>query len=147
LTNRQNREYTAGREVLNRMIRSILIVDDSGVSRKVVQLCLEYSGLKGREFVHAANGALALEILAKRSVDLLVSDLSMPVMDGPALIAAAAKLPGTAGMAIIVATSLASGSWEAELMRQGVRAVVRKPLGNDSFTAALARIESARSMP
>ena len=126
------------------MIRSILIVDDSSVSRKVVQLCLEYSGLKGREFIHAANGALALEILGKRSVDLLVTDLSMPVMDGPALIAAAAKLAGTSAMAIIVATSLASGSWEVELTRKGVRAVVRKPLNNDSFTAAVARIESAR---
>jgi CheY-like chemotaxis protein len=129
------------------MIRSILIVDDSSVSRKVVQLCLEYSGLKGREFIHAANGALALDILGKRSVDLLVTDLSMPVMNGPALIAAAARLPGAAAMAIIVATSLASGSWEVELARQGVRAVVRKPLGNDSFTAAVARIDSAGSMP
>jgi hypothetical protein len=50
-------------------------------------------------------------------------------------------------MAIIVATSLASGSWEAELTRLGVSAVVRKPLGNDSFTAAVARIENARSAP
>ncbi len=129
------------------MIRSILIVDDSGVSRKVVQLCLEYSGLKGREFIHAANGALALDILGRRSVDLLVTDLSMPVMDGPALIAAAARLPGAAAMAVIVATSLASGSWEIELARQGVHAVVRKPLNNDSFTASVARIESAGSMP
>jgi CheY-like chemotaxis protein len=129
------------------MIRSILIVDDSGVSRKVVQLCLEYSGLKGREFIHAANGALALDILGRRSVDLLVTDLSMPVMDGPALIAAAARLPGAKAMAIIVATSLASGSWEVELARQGVRAVVRKPLSNDSFTAAVARIDSTRSVP
>jgi CheY-like chemotaxis protein len=129
------------------MIRSILIVDDSGVSRKVVQLCLEYSGLKGREFIHAANGALALDILGKRSVDLLVTDLSMPVLDGPALITAAARLPGASAMAIIVATSLASGSWEVELTRKGVRAVVRKPLNNDSFTAAVARIESAGSLP
>jgi CheY-like chemotaxis protein len=129
------------------MIRSILIVDDSGVSRKVVQHCLEYSGLKGREFIHAANGALALEILGKRSIDLLVTDLSMPVMDGPALIAAASRLLGTSSMAIIVATSLASGSWEVELARQGVRAVVRKPLANDSFTAAVARIESVRNVP
>jgi CheY-like chemotaxis protein len=129
------------------MIRSILIVDDSGVSRKVVQLCLEYSGLKGREFIHAANGAIALDILGKRSVDLLITDLSMPVMDGPALIAAAATLPGAAAMAIIVATSLASGSWEVELARKGVRAVVRKPLNNDSFTAAVARIESAGRLP
>ncbi len=129
------------------MIRSILIVDDSGVSRKVVQLCLEYSGLKGREFIHAANGLLALEILGKRSFDLMVTDLSMPVMDGPALIAAATKLPGANGMAIIVATSLASGSWEVELSRQGVTAMVRKPLNNVSFTAAVARIDSTRSAP
>lgn len=127
------------------MINSILIVDDSGVSRKVVQHCLEYSGLTGREFLHAANGALAIEIIAKRVVDLMVTDLSMPVMDGPALVSAVTKLPNAKSMRIIVATSLASGAWEAELRSKGVTAVVRKPLGNDSFTAVLAKIESGRS--
>ena len=129
------------------MIRSILIVDDSGVSRRVVQHCLEYSGLKGREFVQAANGALALEIIKQRAVDLLVTDLSMPVMDGPALVEAVAKLPNAKDMKIIVATSLASWAWEVDLTRKGVTAVVRKPLGNDSFTAVLAKIESGRTTP
>jgi two-component system, chemotaxis family, chemotaxis protein CheY len=127
------------------MITSVLIVDDSGVSRKVVQHCLEYSGLKGREFLYAANGALALDILSKRTVDLMITDLSMPVMDGPALVTALTKMPSARGMIIIVATSLASGPWEVELRSKGVSAVVRKPLNNDSFTATLAKLESGQT--
>jgi CheY-like chemotaxis protein len=129
------------------MIRRILIVDDSGISRKVVQHCLEYSGLKGREFLHADNGISALAVLDTQPIDLLVTDLSMPVMDGHQLLRVMSSRPELAGVKVIVSTSLASGAWEAELKRFRVGAVVRKPLTQDSFSAVLSRFESIPGGP
>ena len=57
----------------------ILIVDDDGDLRTLLGLCFLR---RGHSIVVASNGAAALECLAAHAPDLLVTDLSMPVMDG-----------------------------------------------------------------
>ena len=57
----------------------ILIVDDDGALRTLYGLCFLR---RGHSIVVASNGAAALECLTVHAPDLLVTDLSMPVMDG-----------------------------------------------------------------
>ncbi len=62
---------------------NILLVDDEAQIRDVFRLVLETNGY----YVHeAANGKDALEVLHKGSIDLVITDLNMPIMDGLALI-------------------------------------------------------------
>lgn len=57
----------------------ILVVDDDPTTRKVLSLYLK---AKGHEVVTAENGLDALEKLGTQNVNLIMSDVNMPYMDG-----------------------------------------------------------------
>jgi len=63
---------------------TILVVDDDAVDQEQARRCLQ--ALDDTEVLLAGDGATALEILARQSVDLVVSDLRMPGMDGIELV-------------------------------------------------------------
>src|SRR5260370_21748780 len=57
----------------------ILLVDDSRVVRDVIKVQLMGSGI---EFIEATDGDQALRLLRHETVDLIISDIQMPTMDG-----------------------------------------------------------------
>ena len=65
------------------MSKRVMTVDDSATVRQVLQMTLEGAGY---EVLQAVDGVDALRKLAKESVDMLVTDLNMPNMDGLELI-------------------------------------------------------------
>ncbi len=68
----------------------VLVVDDEDLVREILAECLEQAGF---DVLVAATGAAALDLLAAgEAVDILVTDLSMPNMDGLAVIRAAQEL-------------------------------------------------------
>jgi two-component system chemotaxis response regulator CheY len=60
----------------------VLIVDDSSVMRKIVERALRQAGLDLGEVLEASNGAEGLAEARKGSLDMILSDINMPVMDG-----------------------------------------------------------------
>lgn len=58
----------------------ILIVDDNAFNREILELFLQAAGW--RNLAHAENGRDALSKLATFQPDLVLLDLSMPIMDG-----------------------------------------------------------------
>ena len=62
----------------------ILLVDDDAHIIRVMSIWLERNGY---ELVSANNGAQALEIIHGGGIDLVVSDMTMPVMDGATMVA------------------------------------------------------------
>ena len=62
--------------------KRVLIVDDSSVMRKIVERTLRQAGLELGEVLEANNGAEGLAILQEKSVDLILTDINMPTMDG-----------------------------------------------------------------
>jgi len=77
----------------------ILIVDDEPDLRGIVRLILE---LAGHEVVEAHHGAAALQRLAEQRVDLLITDVMMPVMSGSELIDRLRADPEHAKLPILV---------------------------------------------
>ena len=64
----------------------ILVVDDSGTMRKIVIKSVKQAGFEGCEFLEAADGVAALEVLSKETADLILMDINMPRMDGIQLV-------------------------------------------------------------
>ena len=59
-----------------------LIVDDSSVMRKIVERSLRQAGVDLVQVMEAGDGAEALGIVKEGTVDLILCDINMPVMDG-----------------------------------------------------------------
>jgi len=61
---------------------NVLIVDDSRSMRAVIKKTISMSGFKMDECLEAENGREALDVLAKDWVDMIISDINMPEMNG-----------------------------------------------------------------
>jgi two-component system chemotaxis response regulator CheY len=84
------------------MGKRIMTVDDSATVRQVLQTALTSAGY---EVVAAKDGEDALEKLDADKVDMLVTDLDMPRMDGISLIQAIRQRPGNRFLPIIMLTT------------------------------------------
>ena len=65
------------------MSKSALIVDDSATMRSMIKACVEAIGF---QTITAQDGEKALKILGERVVDIIITDINMPNMDGIELI-------------------------------------------------------------
>ena len=105
--------------------RSILVVDDEDFFLRSV---VEGIGaeLPGVELFTANDGAQALAVLERQVIDLVVTDVAMPVMDGMEFVAAMVS----AGMRIpvIMVTAFGNRNVELEARRHGVISVIDKPI-------------------
>ena len=106
------------------MAKTILIVDDSVSFRQVVSLALSGAGY---DVIQACDGKDALSKLDGRKLNLIVSDVNMPVMDGLSFVRAAKQLPAYKFTPIIMRTTEAGEDKKAEGKAAGVRAWVVKP--------------------
>ena len=106
------------------MAKTILIVDDSASFRQVVSLALSGAGY---DVIQACAGKDALGKLDGRKLNLIVSDVNMPVMDGLSFVRAAKQLPAYKFTPIIMLTTEAGEDKKAEGKAAGVRAWVVKP--------------------
>lgn len=118
--------------------RTVLIVDDSPTSRMIIQRCVEMSGFAVDRFADAENGIDALTALAEfGDVDLIVSDINMPKMDGQTFVRLIKNKGETAGIPVVITSSIADGAIEAEMNRLGITAVIKKPVSPEKIAKAL----------
>lgn len=109
------------------MALEMLIVDDSPVTRRMVRRALGLCGLEMGEVHEAADGAAALEHLTRHSVDLVLADVNMPVMNGIEMVERMARDPRLAAIpVVIVATPLSDANIE-RLLDSGARGYLAKP--------------------
>lgn len=103
-------------------MQQILLVEDDVDLREALEATLE---LEGWSYLSAANGQEALKLLEKNQVSLVVSDVSMPVMDGYQLLA---EVTGNyPGVPLVLMTAFGSVSQAVEAMRQGAVDYLVKP--------------------
>ena len=106
------------------MSKAVMVVDDSGATRKFVTYALRAKGLT----VHTAQDGLdALEQLAQTPVDLVITDLNMPNLDGFGLVRALREDRTYATLPVIILSSLSSEQEKARGRRLGATAYLVKP--------------------
>lgn len=108
--------------------KKILVVDDSATSRMIVRRCLEMAGFSDAVILEAGDGALALDLLATTPVDLIVTDLRMPRMDGNTLIRKLISNRATTDIPVVVVSSVADDSEADTSYSDNVLASIKKPI-------------------
>lgn len=110
---------------------SALIVDDSSVMRKIVERSLRQAGIVLGQVLEAGNGAEALQVLASSKVDLILSDINMPVMDGLELVRQLHAMGQTQHTPVVMITTEGSESHVVQALSYGARGYIRKPFTPD----------------
>lgn len=106
------------------MNQTILVVDDSSTVRKFVSVSLSMQGFR---VVTAEDGMDALEKLPKEPIDLIITDLNMPNMDGMELIRTLRSNSTYHELPIIILTSLKEGNLRDESQALGIHSYLNKP--------------------
>jgi two-component system chemotaxis response regulator CheY len=108
-----------------------LIVDDSSVMRKIVERSLRQAGINLVKVHEAGNGAEASVILDSTPVDLILSDINMPVMDGLEFVKQVHGREALRHVPIVMITTEGSESHVVQALSCGARGYIRKPFTPD----------------
>jgi two-component system chemotaxis response regulator CheY len=119
------------------MSTNVLIVDDSPVIRKILQRVLRQTEMPLGSLYEAGDGVQALEALKNNSVDLVLSDINMPNMDGLQLLAQIRANPQWQGLRVLVITSEADQAKLLDAVGLGAAGYVRKPFTADEIKEKL----------
>jgi chemosensory pili system protein ChpA (sensor histidine kinase/response regulator) len=118
----------------------VVLVDDSISVRKFVGRMLEKAGYRVKL---AADGLEALEIVTQTRCDLVVTDLEMPRTNGYELLSHLRQDAQTRSIPVMVVTSRAGAKHRDRAMKEGAMAFLTKPVQEDQFIAAVARLIGA----
>ena len=115
------------------MGRTILIVEDYEDARLFMKFLLEGFGY---EVIEAADGSEAVESVKAHVPDLVLMDISMPVMDGIAATRAIRKFVDGGDVPIIAVTAYGK-ELRKRVLAAGCNAFIEKPIDFDSFETVL----------
>ena len=118
-------------------MRRILIVDDSVSMRQMVSFTLRQGGF---DVVEAEHGKDALEKLKATTVDLVITDLNMPLMDGITLIRNLRSQPAMKSKPILMLTTESQGTKKEEGKASGATGWIVKPFDADKLLKTLAMV-------
>ena len=119
------------------MGKMVLVVDDCRTTKKIVSLYLNNAGLKT---ISAGNGVEAIEKLVTSEVDIIISDLNMPQMDGTGLIEWVRNNPSYRDIPIVILTTENDNIRKSELLNKGATAFLTKPITKENLIAEVTRI-------
>jgi CheY-like chemotaxis protein/HPt (histidine-containing phosphotransfer) domain-containing protein len=121
--------------------RTVLLVEDNATNRRVAELFLERAGCG---VVAASNGEEALEILRGRTVDLVLMDVQMPVMDGlEATRRIRREIPLGGRLPVVGLTASALRDQVEACRAAGMDDVISKPLDRERLEAVIERYAPA----
>ena len=115
----------------------ILIVDDSATSRMIIKRCFKIAGYTNSRYDEAEDGIKAVSFLHGHKVDLILSDIRMPKMDGNTFIKKLKMREDTKNIPIVVISSMGNDITASQLYNAGVKAVIRKPISPEKVLNAL----------
>jgi len=104
-----------------------LIVDDSSVMRKIVERALRQAGLDQLVVHEAGSGAEGIEVLKAMPVDLILSDINMPIMDGLEFLRQIRAQNLAQGVPVVMITTESSEEHVKQAIQSGSQGYIRKP--------------------
>jgi two-component system chemotaxis response regulator CheY len=105
----------------------VLIVDDSSVMRKIVERALRQAELELDTVFEATNGAEGLDLLETNQVQLILSDINMPSMDGLEFLRQLRARNLGARVPVVMITTESSEEHVKQAIQAGAQGYIRKP--------------------
>ena len=104
-----------------------LIVDDSSVMRTIVERALRQAGLSLAVVHEACSGTEGLDLLKAKQVDLILSDINMPSMDGLEFLRQLRAQDLAPGVPVVMITTESSEEHVKQAILAGAQGYIRKP--------------------
>jgi two-component system cell cycle response regulator DivK len=103
----------------------IMVVDDNETNREMLSLFLACSGYV---VIEACNGVEAVKLATTAIPDLIIMDLSMPVMDGYGAVRLLRKVPEVCAIPIVACTAHDTSTHRDQAMKVGFNEFLTKPI-------------------
>ncbi len=116
---------------------SILAVDDSASMRQMVSFTLKGAGY---EVIEAADGVEALNIARDKPVNLVITDVNMPNMDGISLIRELRNLPSYKFTPLLMLTTESSAEKKQQGKAAGATGWIVKPFNPDQLLGTVKKV-------
>ncbi|HEX7173899.1 MAG TPA: response regulator [Pyrinomonadaceae bacterium] len=104
---------------------TVMVVDDSDDIREIICVRLRRMGYR---VVEAANGEEAVKLTTRTHPDLILMDLSMPVMDGYEATRRIKAMPGCGGIPVVAVSAFCDSRSRHEALEAGCVEYVSKPV-------------------
>ena len=119
------------------MARMIMTVDDSTSMRQMVKATLLSAGY---DVVEASDGQEALEYARENPVDLVITDVNMPRMDGITLVSELRLLPSYRLTPVLLLTTESTMEKKMEGKKAGATGWIVKPFSPEQLLSTIARV-------
>ncbi len=122
------------------MGKRVLIIDDSNTMRKIVTRSLRQAGLDCDAILEAADGAEALALLENEKVDIILSDINMPNMDGIEFLRIKGTIDNIKAIPVVMITTEAGADILTETRALGSVGNIKKPFTPDQVSEVLGHL-------
>jgi two-component system chemotaxis response regulator CheY len=112
-----------------------LVVEDSPTMRQLISFSLKR--FKGCSIVEAVDGVDALKKLQTEEVDMILTDINMPVMDGLKLVSLVRQNPKTKDVPIVIITTEGAQEDRDRGLALGANAYICKPIQSSHLTQVI----------
>lgn len=109
------------------MAFNLLIVDDSNAMRAVIKKIVIISGFPMNQCLEAGNGKEAMDLLSRNWVDVIISDINMPEVNGLELLDQLKKNETLKEIPVIMITTEGSSERMQEAFNRGAKGFIKKP--------------------
>jgi two-component system chemotaxis response regulator CheY len=127
------------------MAMNILLVDDSITVRAVVKKALQLAEVPYDAIYQASNGLEGLAELEKNDVDLVITDIVMPEMDGETMVAEMVKRGILATVPVVVVSSAGGDHRLQRLKEMGVKGFIQKPFTPEQIREIVDQVMGANA--
>ena len=116
---------------------TILLVEDTEDNRFMMRRLLEMSGY---QVVEATNGEEAVRLAQSELPDVILMDLSLPVIDGLAATRAIRKLDGLGKVPIVAVSAHDTSDFQSDALAAGCNSYITKPIDFSQLEVLIARL-------
>lgn len=119
------------------MGKNVLLVDDSSTMRKIIGRSLRQAGIDFDNIFEAGDGVEALEVLEREKIDIVLSDINMPNMDGIAFLREKAERPHLKEIPVLMISTETGEDIIGEARSLGAVGSIKKPFTPDKVNEVL----------
>lgn len=119
------------------MGKTVLIVDDSNTMRKIVSRALRQAGIDFSTILEAGDGQEALDVLSANDVDVILSDINMPNMNGLEFLKAKSEIAAIKDIPVVMISTETGADIINEAKSYGAKGAIKKPFTPDLINETL----------